>query len=146
VKVTLRAIGPDDVPWLATWLPDVAVAAGCADLDIAGWVATDSGQIIVADGADAGVVGYRLQQPAADAAVLTMVAMPREHARRGAGMAAAALVEEALRGAGARIVYAPATAAHGISMYFWIRLGYRPLPRAEWPCARAGVAWLSREI
>jgi hypothetical protein len=31
-------------------------------------------------------------------------------------------------------------------MYFWIRLGYRPLLRTEWPCERAGVAWLRREL
>ena len=32
------------------------------------------------------------------------------------------------------------------SVYFWIRLGYHPLLRPEWPCAREGVAWLTREI
>jgi hypothetical protein len=146
VKVTLRERRPEDAAWLTTWLPDVAAGAGHTDFDLTEWVASERAQIIVVDGTDAGVVGYRLHAPAADAAMLTLVAMPRERARRGAGMAASALIEPMLRDAGVRVVYAPATAAHGISMYFWIRLGYRPLPRAEWPCLRAGIAWLSREI
>jgi hypothetical protein len=35
---------------------------------------------------------------------------------------------------------------HGIAMYFWIRLGYRPLMHSEWPCAREGIAWLARDL
>ncbi len=146
MKIALRESRADDATWLDTWLPEVAASAGQADFDLAEWMANNTRRIIVADGADAGVVAYRLHEPSRDAGMLTMVAMPREQARRGAGMAAAALVEGTLRGAGARVVYAPATAAHGISMYFWIRLGYRPLPRRDWPCQRPGVAWLSREI
>jgi hypothetical protein len=146
VKVALREIRPDDAAWLATWLPEVAAGAGHADFDLDEWIATDSVRIIVGNGTDAGVVGYRLHEPTRDAALLTMVAMPRDQARRGVGMAAAALIEGTLHDAGARVLYAPATATHGISMYFWIRLGYRPLPRTGWPCSRASVAWLSREI
>jgi hypothetical protein len=146
VKITLRECDRDDVAWLRDWLPDVAAGAGHTDFDLSEWMANERVQIIVADGTEAGVVSYRLHEPAPDVALLTMVAIPRGQARRGAGMAAAALAEETLRGAGARVVYAPATAAHGISMYFWIRLGYRPLPQAAWPCSRPGVAWLSREI
>jgi hypothetical protein len=67
-------------------------------------------------------------------------------ARRGAGMRAAVLVERQIRAKGMRTAYAPATAAHGISVYFWLRLGYRPLLRAEWPCARDGVVWLMRKL
>ena len=62
------------------------------------------------------------------------------------GMSAAALVEDAVRAEGVRTLYAPAPAVHGIATYFWIRLGYRPLLREEWPCERVGVAWLVREL
>ena len=94
----------------------------------------------------AGVLAYRLRPRHSDHAIVTIVATPKTAARRGAGMAAAAIVENELRDIGVQRVYAPAAAAHGISAYFWIRLGYRPLLRAAWPCERAGVAWLSREI
>jgi hypothetical protein len=107
---------------------------------------TVRGRIVVRDGTDVGLVAYRLHDTTPAAALVEIVATPPEHARRGAGMAAAALVEGELRRAGVRTIYAPAPAVHGISMYFWIRLGYRPLPRTEWPCQRAGVAWLVRAI
>jgi hypothetical protein len=61
-------------------------------------------------------------------------------------MAAAVLAEEEMRAEGMRSAYAPATAANGISMYFWIRLGYAPLMREEWPCQRDGIAWLKRTL
>jgi hypothetical protein len=61
-------------------------------------------------------------------------------------MAAAALIEGELCATGASRVYAPAPEVHGIAMYFWIRLGYRPLMRGEWPCEHDGVAWLVREL
>jgi hypothetical protein len=61
-------------------------------------------------------------------------------------MQAAALLEVQLRKARIQRIYAPASAAHGIAVYFWIRLGYRPLLRADWPCNREGVAWLARDL
>jgi hypothetical protein len=35
---------------------------------------------------------------------------------------------------------------HGIDVYFWIRLGYHPLLRPEWPCEHAGVGWMLRQL
>jgi hypothetical protein len=79
-------------------------------------------------------------------AIIGLIATPPEAARRGSGMQAAALLEDELRARGVRTVYAPAHAVHGIAMYFWIRLGYRPLLRGDWPCEREGVAWLMRRL
>lgn len=84
--------------------------------------------------------------PRRNAAIIELVATPPSEARRGTGMAAAALVEEMLRTDGARAIYAPAPAVHGIDVYFWIRLGYGPLLRADWPCAAGGVAWMRRDL
>ena len=74
------------------------------------------------------------------------MATPQEFARNGAGMIAAALAENEIVEAGTRELFAPAPAVHGISMYFWIRLGYAPLLRTDWPCEREGVAWLRRSL
>jgi hypothetical protein len=61
-------------------------------------------------------------------------------------MIAAALVEKEMLGLGVQEVFAPAAELHGISMYFWVRLGYAPLLRPDWPCEREGVAWLRRIV
>jgi GNAT superfamily N-acetyltransferase len=139
VTVTLRVAKRADDAWLATWLPAAASSLGYA-LD--GHAAERL--IIQRDGERAGVAISRPHHD--DAAIIELIATPPEHARRGAGMEAAALLETRLRRRGVRTIYAPAPAVHGIAMYFWIRLGYRPLLRGAWPCEREGVAWLIRSF
>jgi hypothetical protein len=155
VNVALRALDRDDVAWLDTWLAPVAASAGYNEIDAAApgtWLDARSRKdrrlrprVIERDGVR-GVLASRVHAPRRGAAIIEMVAAPPDRARRGSGMAAAALVEAELRAAGVRAVYAPAPAVHGIGVYFWIRLGYRPLPSAEWPCTRDGVAWLGRVL
>jgi hypothetical protein len=102
--------------------------------------------VIERDTEHVGLVVYRMHAPKRGDAIIELVATPPEHARNGAGGAAAALLEDELRRRGVRRIYAPAPAAHGIAMYFWNRLGYRPLLRGAWPCAHEGVAWLMRDL
>jgi len=141
VTVTLHPALVADETWLDGWLPAVAASVGYE---------AERGRakraIIERDGAPVGVLMHREHAPRRGTAIIELVATPPEHARRGAGMEAAALLEEQLRARGFRTIYAPATAIHGIAMYFWIRLGYRPLLRGEWPCEREGVAWLLRRL
>lgn len=154
--LALRPIAAADADWLDGWLAPVAASVGYSELgaELPGERLLDAlrvehglqGRIVVRDGDAVGLVVYRLHAPRDGAAIVEMVATQPEHARRGSGMTAVAAVEDALRTQGVRAVHAPAPAAHGIATYFWIRLGYRPLLRAEWPCARAGVAWLMREL
>ena len=61
-------------------------------------------------------------------------------------MIGAATAEREMRDRGIRRVYVPAPEVHGIAVYFWIRLGYAPLQRREWPCERPGVLWLRRDV
>jgi hypothetical protein len=103
-------------------------------------------RIIERDSAAAGLLVYRLHAPERRTAIIELVATPSALARRGTGMTGTAMVEDELRSAGVRAVYAPAPAVHGIDVYFWIRLGYRPLQSSEWPCVRKGVAWLRRAL
>lgn len=154
MNVRLRSPAADDTPWLDGWLAAVS-GLGASDVvdvaqpgaSIAGCLKEDrslSAWVVERDAARAGIVLLRRDSPARGAATFELVAVEPRHSRRGVGQQAAALAEEALS-ARTRLLYAPAPASHGISVYFWIRLGYRPLLRAEWPCERPGVAWLARD-
>jgi GNAT superfamily N-acetyltransferase len=156
VTVTLRPLEPHDDAWLDTWLGEVATATAYAPAAVDAerpaaslrqYLAHGdiSGAVIERDGHVGIIVTRRMPEPDA-AAIIEFVATPPHAARSGSGMAAAAAIEDVLRSQGARMLYAPAPAVHGIAMYFWIRLGYRPLLRPEWPCDLPGVAWLRREI
>ena len=149
-EITLRPLAGEDAAWADGWLPSVAEGAGHDATDAARLLARARRErslrvlAIERDGAPLGVLLCALDRRGRTATI-ELVALAPKHARYGAGMRAAALAEADLRAAGARRIYAAATERHGISLYFWIRLGFRPLARDEWPCARAGTAWLSRE-
>ncbi len=149
VTVSLRPLTASDRAWLATWLPAVAKDAG---YDASRLVASASkgrslhARVIKRDHEAVGVLVYPIHAPKRASAIFEIVATPPPHARRGAGMAAAALAEQEMRAQGVRTVYAPAAEIHGISVYFWIRVGYAPIPSGEWPCAREGIAWLRRTL
>ncbi len=149
----LRALTRADAAWLDSRLPAVASSAGFDGGEGTALLCSRlldgprlTARVIVRDGRDVGLLAYLLHQPRRDAAIIELVATPAANARRGSGAAAVALAEGELEAVGVHDIYAPAPAAHGIAMYFWIRLGYRPLLRPEWPCDREGVAWLRRTI
>jgi hypothetical protein len=155
--IALRPLLDADAVWLDAWLAPVAASVGYgggrSTKSTKGTkgegVGTGDGvraKVIVRDGSDAGIAVYRVAGPKPGSAIIEIIATPAPFARTGSGMMAAALIEEELRVDGVRSVYVPAPAVHGIAVYFWIRLGYRPLLRAEWPCEREGVAWLVRDL
>jgi hypothetical protein len=154
VTTTLRALTAGDDDWLDAWLP--AVAASVAYEGVAAEGAAASlrvrlreekalgARIFERDGEPHGLIVFRRLDRTR--VLIELVATPAALARKCAAMQAMALLEEELSASGMRTVFAPAPAVHGIAMYFWIRLGYRPLLRGEWPCVRAGVAWLRRDL
>lgn len=147
VSVALRPLRDEDDAWIDAWLPGVAASVGANATDAASLrVRGRRALVIERDGASVGIVAYAPHRPRRGAAIIELIATPPEQARRGSGMRVAVLVEAILREARVRTVYAPSPERHGIAMYFWIRLGYRPLMRGEWPCARDGVAWLMRDL
>jgi hypothetical protein len=155
--VTLRPLTPEDAAFLDPWLPTTAAVTQDATTTAA---AISTGgllsrakrtptlhlRIIERDTQPVGILIYRLNTPKRGSAIFELIATPPTEARRGAGMTAATLAEEELRAANIHTAYAPAAASHGISMYFWIRLGYAPQLRPNWPCTREGVAWLRRDL
>jgi hypothetical protein len=102
--------------------------------------------IIQRDGNPIGIVVVRRNHPRPGSAIIEFVGTMPEHARAGLGMQAAMRIESDLHRSGIVEVYVPSPAVHGISMYFWVRLGYAPIMREEWPCALGGVAWLRRSL
>lgn len=152
MNLALRPLSDTDRPWLETWLEGVAASVG---YDPSGLISKSAGRavatsahprVIERDDRAVGLIVYRMRVPDKASAIIDFVGTPREEARRGAGLAAAASVEPLLAAAGCRRVYAPAPAVHGIDVYFWIRLGYRPLLRDDWPCERQGIAWFRRDL
>jgi GNAT superfamily N-acetyltransferase len=152
VNVRLRSLVVADASWADAWLPDVAGSVGHDARDVASLLARgkkERGLLARAIERERDPIGVALARSAwakPGAGIIELVALPPEHARRGYGTRAAALIELELRDAGSTRVYVPAPAVHGIAMYFWIRLGYHPLMRDAWPCQRDNVAWMVRQL
>jgi len=152
VNVRLRPLIAEDASWLDAWLAPVAAGVrfpldGPPGSTLLGSLGrTRVGYAIGRDGERVGIAVARRGAPSRTAATIELIATPPEHARAGSGMTGARLLEDELRAHGARTIFAPAPEVHGIAVYFWIRLGYRPLQRPEWPCAVPGVAWMRRDL
>jgi hypothetical protein len=150
MSTVLRDISPADAAWLDSWLGACASAVGYVAIEPGAPFASLqrclgdglTARVIVA-GQDVGIATYRI---AGAQGTIEFIGVQTQHARRGFGHRAATLVEDAMRNVGVARNFAPAPEHHGIALYFWIRLGYRPLLRSEWPCARDGVAWLARDL
>jgi len=146
----LRPLRESDLAALSTWLPQAAAALGCErwpdDAALRSAVGRD-GALAIVEGDAAGVVSYRLGTPQPDAAEVSFLAVAPDRRRLGIGGRAALALEERLGGSAAR-VYVSVPAQAGLALYFWLRLGYRPLTQVEWPArpARPPAAWLVREL
>lgn len=153
MTVRLRNLSEAHDAWLDAWLGVCAASVGydiiALDAPSASLRTATSqdraAKIIVAD-EPVGVITYRNGSPSPEDAIIEFVGVEPSFARRGHGQTGAAVLADELRTAGVRKVFAPAAEKHGIGLYFWIRLGYRPLLRDEWPCARQGIAWLARDL
>lgn len=153
MAVALRPLTASDAEWCDAWLAPLSATLRCQDArsvaDLLDWARDDRrahAAMIEREGAPAGVCAWRAPARQRGAGVIELIALPSAGARRGDGMTAATLVERSLRDAGARRIYAPVPGSHGIAMYFWIRLGYHPLLRLDWPEERRGFGWMARDF
>ena len=127
--VVVRPARASDGDALAGWLGDVlkaAVEEGAETERLLGeferGIAAGAGMYVIEE-ADA-VVGAVLAREVGDAMRFDALVVRPEARRRGIGAKAMALVEEAT---GARRFLAETRARDGRALYFWIRLGYRPI-------------------
>ncbi|HEX5369118.1 MAG TPA: GNAT family N-acetyltransferase [Dehalococcoidia bacterium] len=92
-------------------------------------------------------------QPSPDAVTIPFLTIDPERRFRGLGGEAGLALERCLRQKlGASKVYAPVPEARGLAVYFWLRLGYRPLSAAASPGPLLGLTgeakpgiWMLRE-
>src|SRR3990172_6000082 len=116
--IALRPLVDADLPSLAGWLPATVALVGAERLA--------SGERLVRPGRtlaiehEGEVIGLALAaagKPTTDAATVELLALRPESSRAGLGLRAALALEERLRAAGARRVYAAVTSRHGLSVY-----------------------------
>jgi GNAT superfamily N-acetyltransferase len=123
------------MPWLeAALAPEWALA----DLETA--VAAGDG-VLISDSAGTaiGVAIVLRDVPEAACAALPFLAIDPERRFRGLGGEAGLAIDAQLRSQGVTRVYAPVPDGRGLAVYFWLRLGFRPLRTPESPGPLAGL-------
>jgi GNAT superfamily N-acetyltransferase len=94
-----------------------------------------------------GIIEYAVEVPLSGAAQVGFIAVDPSRRRLGIGGRAALALERRLKRSVGRI-YVAVPARIGIALYFWLRLGYRPLTQAEWPVQPddAPSTWVARDV
>jgi GNAT superfamily N-acetyltransferase len=142
--VTLTKPRSRDIEEVSSWLPAVATAAGYEDWDeVALRTALATGQAL----ADAdSFVAFRVGAPAPNAAQIEFLAVRPERRRLGVGGRLMLSLERKLK-ASIEEIYVSVPSRIGLALYFWLRLGYRPLLQSEWPSKPDGVSiWMKRGL
>jgi GNAT superfamily N-acetyltransferase len=124
-----------------TWL-EAALSPDWSLDDLRRAVEAGDGVLIadVVTGESIGVAVALLDVPATGAASVPFIAIAPARRFRGLGGEAGLALERHLRSEhGVTSVYAPAPDGRGLAVYFWLRLGYRPLSAAEGPGPLAGL-------
>lgn len=145
-RLRLRAIRPADSPprWLADAERALSAQGDCSLPDRLG--AGDRGYWIVLPHAESDdVVGALAARLDHHDLIWTWLAVGALWRLRGIAAAAVPLVERAARRQDARRARVLVPGSNGVAFYFWLRLGYRPLPVAPWPREGSG-AWMVRDL
>ena len=144
----LRSLREADIEPLSAWLPPAASEAGCER-----WAAADAlretvGRPDTLVSGKPGIesfVSYELAAPQRDAAQIVFLAVTPDRRRLGVGQRTVLALERRLTRSAARcFVLVPARL--GLALYFWLRLGYRPLTQAASPAQREAGLWLVRQL
>lgn len=157
-RVALRLLADGDREALAAWLPQAAAAAqgrktpSPQDEASARQLLAASGCPLLAvaprsGGAPLGVIAYRPGEPDEGWAAIAFFAMaPAQRGRGLGGEALLAFEEAAARQGWGRRFCAPVHPENGLSVYFWLRLGYRPARPSDFPpYAKPGAPlWMVR--
>jgi len=146
----LRPIAEADLPLLATWLPETAQAAGCdrwSAPDAPGDAMGDPSVVVGEENGEQSFLEYTAGEPQRGAARVHFLAVPPDRRRLGTGHRSALALEARLPASIGR-VYVSIPARLGLALYFWLRLGYRPLTQREWPAPPddAPAVWMVREV
>jgi ribosomal protein S18 acetylase RimI-like enzyme len=147
-SVKLHAVRPADIVRLAAWLPEVADKAGDSRWATANALADSAANsnVLTNDEASA-FIAFDLAAPEKDAAQIDFLAVAPEQRRVGIGGRVVFGVERRLKSKAKRL-YTLVPASIGLALYFWLRLGYRPLVKNESLPVPGGDAsvWMVRDL
>lgn len=137
-RIRLSALDPaalEAMPWLEAalspeWLLEDLVTAAREH---------DGALISDADGAPIGMAIVFPDWPAPREATIAFLTIDPARRFRGLGGEAGIELERHLRAQGYERVFAPVPEGRGLAVYFWLRLGFRPLSVAESPQAPLGL-------
>ena len=138
-RIRLSPLGPaalDEMPWL-----EAALSPEWILEDLVTSVREHEGVLITdADGNPIGMAAVFHEWPDAGDATIAFLTVEPARRFRGLGGEAGIELERHLRGSlGYARVYAPVPEGRGLAVYFWLRLGFRPLDLAEAPKAPLGL-------
>jgi hypothetical protein len=153
-RLSLTSAAVEDVEAMSVWLSSaLAPDWELPDLETA---LSISSAVLVRDasGEAIGLAVALVGLPEAGSASVPFLAIAPERRFRGLGGEAGLMLERHLRRKfGIQRVYAPIPDGRGLAVYFWLRLGYRPLTETESPGALIGLTpearpgiWLVRDV
>jgi GNAT superfamily N-acetyltransferase len=145
LRLRLNALDSAAIEPMSAWL-ETALAPDWRLNDLIAQVKAGNGALISdLDGAPIGAAIARLNEPAAHEATIPLIAIDPARRFRGLGGEAGLALEQHLRRRHAiERFYAPVPDGRGLAVYFWLRLGYRPLLSSESPGALIGLTAESR--
>ncbi len=139
-RIRLSSLTPEAFEAMSGWL-EAAVAPEWRLEDLKGSLEAHE-RVLVSDG-DGVAIGMAVvlaHQPSQDAATVPFLGIDPERRFRGLGGEAGLALEQRLRQKlGVTKVYAPVPEGRGLAVYFWLRLGFRPLSAADSPGPLMGL-------
>jgi ribosomal protein S18 acetylase RimI-like enzyme len=153
-RLLLRAATPDDVAAMSNWLSTSALSPDWQIEDLQALLLSAT-SVLVSDkaGTALGLIVLLSDRPEPGAVSVPLVAVAPQRRFSGLGGEAVLAVEREVRARwGVQRCFAPVPDGRGLAVYFWLRLGYRPLTmeQAPWPLAglsdepRRGM-WMVRD-
>jgi GNAT superfamily N-acetyltransferase len=138
-RTVLSHLLPDAIAGM-TWL-EAALTPEWTLGDLEAAVENGNGVLISdRDGAAIGVAVVLRDAPSPGSATLPFLAIDPARRFRGLGGEAGLALDRHLREHGFEKVYAPVPDGRGLAVYFWLRLGFRPLTTPDWPGPLAGLS------
>jgi GNAT superfamily N-acetyltransferase len=152
-RIRLASLTSDALAGMSSWLSTV-LAPEWTPADLEAALRVGGGVLITdGDGEAIGLAVVLLDAPAVGCATLPFLAIDPARRFRGLGGEAGIALEAQLRSRGYQRVYAPVPDGRGLAVYFWLRLGFRPLTLLESPGPLIGLGdeskpgiWMLRDV
>ena len=153
-RLRLRTATPEDVAALGDWLSTSALTPDWQREDLEATLPSAQAVLISDKAGEAlGLILLLTDRPEPGAVSIPLVAVAPQRRFKGLGGEAVLAVEREVRSRwGTQRCYAPVPDGRGLAVYFWLRLGYRPLTTAQAPWPLAGLSdeprrgiWMLRE-